>query len=120
MTLPEGGDAWTLVVHSESAGQYGYARDVAGGATGVSVRTEQGQSIRGQVVSEDGKGIGNVRVRAYAPGGGFLNASVQADENGNFEIKGLPDGKYNLTGWGAGGTKNKQNVEAGTADVLLK
>jgi len=87
---------------------FGYVPEVYGGygpesvtletrqgqvVSGIDAELEQGGSIRGRVVDEQGHGIPEINVVAL---GASIPISGRSDANGYFEVDGLPAGNYTL------------------------
>jgi protocatechuate 3,4-dioxygenase beta subunit len=82
--------------------------DAASSRGPVHLRFEDGASIAGRVVAEDGKPVAGVAVRAFPepsrtapPGGASFGVAVSGDD-GSFEIAGLHVGGYRIYASGQG------------------
>jgi protocatechuate 3,4-dioxygenase beta subunit len=82
---------------------YGWAADVRPGE--VSVRLQRGGSIRGRVTAPAGVFPGRGVSASNDMG---MNVSAQVDASGAYEIKGLPDGQWNVRTWAQSDGKSYQ------------
>ena len=98
---------------------YGWATDVRPGD--VNVRLERGGTIRGRITGPPGVTLGG-NISANNDNG--MGASGMVDAEGRFEIKGLPDGRWNLHAWHqTDGKQYRASGEAqtgGTVDLTLQ
>lgn len=91
-----------------------------GNVSGLEIVLDPGQSISGSVANIEGARLANVRVSAWSDQTRAGNGVFTADD-GTFEIKGLPDGIYDVSAkphWSSSYlTQTRTNVYAGNADV---
>ena len=112
------GREWVVLAQAVASNADRFARSapVRGGAEGVTLTLQAGASIAGHV-EEAGAPAGGVRVSARGPG--WLSHGRSAID-GSFVLRGLPPGRYALTGQRAARTAGPQKVETGTKDVVLE
>jgi protocatechuate 3,4-dioxygenase beta subunit len=108
MRLPEG--MWAIEARHEA-----YVRDdkvvqVQGDVVTVDFTLTPGGSIKGEVISRDGKPVPDALVTVGGPQGLFNGQSATSDERGAFWLKGLEPGALELTATGGDYTSSAPTV----------
>jgi hypothetical protein len=111
------GGGTPVLVARDATRNLAAAVDLEEGATNASVRLGPALILAGRITDADGKAITNAQAQAFfhtERRSSSLGASVRADAEGRFEIKGLPQGRqYTVNTSARGFGQERRNVEAG-------
>jgi len=85
----------------------------------LDIKLEPGATFTGKVVDPDGKGIANARIVPMLRAsnwGSSIRRYIEADAEGNFEVKAIPvEHKYSITATAEGYGQNRTEVQADDA-----
>ncbi|MDJ0975012.1 MAG: carboxypeptidase regulatory-like domain-containing protein [Planctomycetota bacterium] len=108
--VPEGA-SWVVTAYKWSDDRYAQSEAVAGGTVDLVLRLKRGESISGRVTVEGSDPGMKIWVQCTAPG---MSTWSQSEEDGSFEVKGLPPGRYTLSAMHPTTRTRSEKVEAET------